>query len=82
MSSTIMRRHRQVSPAAWPKLVLPSTTSTASRPRQAPARPASHHRPLLPTLPPAFVIAALTSDTDRLTLSVKHSITKPVPPMP
>ena len=37
---------------------------------------------LPPTLPPALVMAALTSDAERFTLSVRHSITKPVPPWP
>ncbi len=37
---------------------------------------------LQPTLPPALVMAALTSEAERLTLSVRHSITKPVPPWP
>lgn len=33
-------------------------------------------------LPPPLVMAALTSEAERLTLSVRHSITKPVPPSP
>lgn len=33
-------------------------------------------------MPPPLVIAALTSALERFTLSVRHSITKPVPPIP
>ncbi len=33
-------------------------------------------------LPPPLVMAAFTSEDERLTLSVRHSITKPVPPSP